>query len=287
MSAKKLPWLRLYTEIVDDEKVRLLAFEDRWHYVALLCCKRMGILDAGDPIGLLMRKLSVKLGLALRELESMLLRLEEVGLVDSETAQPTGWEARQFISDSSTERVRKFRARMAEERGKKVGNVTVTAQETDTDKDKDLGAKAPVRPTVTRERKKVAYSDDFELAWKAYPARGGGNNKAEAFKAWNARLKQGYTAEAMQAGIDAYRVHLVATGKVGTEYVKMAATFLGPNLHFLDSYALPVEQAPAKSAARNAIEQLVFGGRDGLDAARVEAGDRAPVRTLPAAHAGA
>lgn len=39
------PWLRLYTEAVDDEKLRLLAFEDRWHFIAILCCKGKGIID--------------------------------------------------------------------------------------------------------------------------------------------------------------------------------------------------------------------------------------------------
>ena len=126
------PWFRLYTEIIDDEKIRLLAFEDRWHYVAILCCKNAGLLDAGDSNAMLMRKLGVKLGLASRELEAALLRLEEVGLIDSSTAQPTAWDDRQFLSDSSTARVQAYR-----ERKKRLGNVSVTAQDTDTDTDKE------------------------------------------------------------------------------------------------------------------------------------------------------
>lgn len=41
----RLPWLRLYHRIIDDDKMRLLAFEDRWHFIALLCLKREGVLD--------------------------------------------------------------------------------------------------------------------------------------------------------------------------------------------------------------------------------------------------
>lgn len=126
------PWFRLYTEIMDDEKIRLLAFEDRWHYVAILCCKNSGLIDAGDSNAMLMRKLGVKLGLASRELEAALLRLEEVGLIDAHTAQPTAWDNRQFLSDSSTSRVKAYR-----ERKKRSGNVSVTAQDTDTDTDTD------------------------------------------------------------------------------------------------------------------------------------------------------
>lgn len=84
--ADSLRWFRMYTEAVDDEKLRLLAFEDRWHFVALLCCKAQGLLDGEDP--LMRRKIAVKLGLAVRELDEVARRLEEVGLVDAETLQP-------------------------------------------------------------------------------------------------------------------------------------------------------------------------------------------------------
>ena len=124
----KYPWFRLYTETVDDEKLRLLAFEDRWHFVALLCCKGSGLLDSGDDDSLLRRKLAVKLGLSVREFEEVSRRLSEVGLIDFDTFQPLAWDDRQFRSDSSTDRVRKHRDRVKQSR-----NVSVTAQETDTD----------------------------------------------------------------------------------------------------------------------------------------------------------
>ena len=103
-----LPWFRLYTETVDDEKLRLLAFEDRWHFIAILCCKGKGMLDEGENTQLLERKLAVKLGVQLRELEEIKRRLSEVELVD-ENWQPIGWEKRQYVSDNSTDRVRRHR----------------------------------------------------------------------------------------------------------------------------------------------------------------------------------
>lgn len=108
--SQPLPWFRLYHELVDDEKVRLLAFEDRWHYVALLCCKCKGILDSESDLPMLERKLAVKLGVQQRELEEIGRRLREVGLID-ENWQPQGWDKRQFQSDHSTERVRRHRAK--------------------------------------------------------------------------------------------------------------------------------------------------------------------------------
>ena len=143
MNSKKFPWFRLYTETVDDEKLRLLAFEDRWHFIALLCLKGQGLLDEGGP--LLMRKVAVKLGLDTRALEEVARRLSEVGLIDQNTLQPLAWDKRQMKSDSSAERVKAFRERKKQanksnEKAPKTGgngycNVTVTAQDTDTDTD--------------------------------------------------------------------------------------------------------------------------------------------------------
>lgn len=153
---KPMPWFRLYTATIDDEKVRLLAFEDRWHFIALLCCKSAGLLDQGDEPSLLRRKLSVKLGLAPRELEAMAERLEEVGLIVAETFQPVSWDALQFVSDTSTARVRKFRDKkkavspgsenastMRPEAPLHTRNVSVTPPDTDTDtEEREIDARA-------------------------------------------------------------------------------------------------------------------------------------------------
>jgi DNA-binding transcriptional regulator YiaG len=130
---KNLPWLRLYTEIIDDEKLGLLAFEDRWHFVAILCLKGKGVLDSEPDLDMLMRKAALKMGLTLNELEKVLSRLARMGLIDKDTLQPTSWDHRQMQSDSSSERVRAFRERTKQP--KRFSNVSVTAQDTDTDTD--------------------------------------------------------------------------------------------------------------------------------------------------------
>lgn len=103
-----MQWFRMYADAVDDEKLRLLAFEDRWHFVALLCLKANGTLDSPAPF--LERRIAVKLGVQLRELEEIKRRLQEVALID-ENWQPLAWSKRQFPSDSSAERTRKWRER--------------------------------------------------------------------------------------------------------------------------------------------------------------------------------
>jgi hypothetical protein len=149
-----LPWFRAYANIVDNEKIRLVAFEDRWHYVAILACKAQGILDSK----LVERKLSVKLGLQLRELDEVKRRLCEVDLID-ENWQPIGWNEKQFRSDTDStanERKRRQRAKQIEEKSININNlndvtdmsrvtpsvtvtnVTRTETETDTDNNNKL-----------------------------------------------------------------------------------------------------------------------------------------------------
>ncbi len=131
-----LPWFRLYHRIIDDEKLRLLAFEDRWHFVALCCLKADGLLDE-ERSPLWERKVAVKLGVQLRELDEISRRLHEVGLIDG-GMNPVAWDELQYKSDNSTQRVRAFREKQKKQyrnNVKRFGNVTVTAQETDTDTD--------------------------------------------------------------------------------------------------------------------------------------------------------
>lgn len=90
-----LPWFRLYTDAIDDAKLRLLAPSDRWYYVAILCCKGSGLLDnSNEHTELRQRKIAVKLEITLAELEELRRRLVEVGLVDGDF-QPRAWSKRQ------------------------------------------------------------------------------------------------------------------------------------------------------------------------------------------------
>lgn len=148
----KNPWFRMYTEAVDDEKLRLLAFEDRWHYVAILCLKGQGLLDDDSEHQLRLRKIAVKMGVQLRELDEIARRLAEVGLIDQQTLQPVKWDTRQFRSDSSRERVARHRENQRKQEDSKVKqpcNVTVTPPETDTetDTDKETRSKSAKKPT--------------------------------------------------------------------------------------------------------------------------------------------
>lgn len=109
----ELRWLRLWTDVVDDPKLLLLAPSDRWHYVAILALKRTGMLDEPDSAEMLDRKVGLRLRLDDRERDELRRRLMDVRLVD-QSWQPAGWGKRQFPSDqdsTAAARQKRFRNR--------------------------------------------------------------------------------------------------------------------------------------------------------------------------------
>lgn len=166
-----MQWFRMYAEAVDDEKLRLLAFEDRWHFVALLCLKAQGILDESNP-ELRTRKISVKLGLDSVELETVMKRLETVGLV-SVTGQPSNWNKRQFVSDSSTSRVRAFRKRFR--------NNPVTPSESESESDTEQ--KQSKKRVKRASRVPSDFVPDLELARSQLPGVDA-EREAKKFRDW-------------------------------------------------------------------------------------------------------
>jgi len=159
-----MQWFRLYSRMIDDDKLRLLAFEDRWHFVALCCLKSEGLLD--EPADdLRARRIAVKLGVQLRELDEISRRLREVGLVD-ETLSPIAWDELQFRSDSSTDRVKAYRKRQKKQRVetvKRSETVSETAQETDADTETEVSPNGDCpsgdEPTLTVKHVFEGYQD--------------------------------------------------------------------------------------------------------------------------------
>lgn len=80
----------------------------------------------------------------------------------------------------------------------------------------------------------------FEVAWSLYPKRPG-NSKADARRAWDARLKAGTTEAVMLDGVKRYAAYVLATN-VEPRFVKQAATFFGPGEHFLSDYDMPSQK---------------------------------------------
>jgi hypothetical protein len=93
----------------------------------------------------------------------------------------------------------------------------------------------------------------FLQAWNEYPKRLGDNPRARAWKAWRGRLAEGYTEDEMLQGTRRYAAFVRAMGREGTEFVKQAATFFGPDKGFIEAWVSPNQ---AHTGARDAEGKL-------------------------------
>jgi len=108
--------------------------------------------------------------------------------------------------------------------------VSLNHTDTDTDTDTDKKESKKKKPAELRS------PELFEKAYKGMPKRSGPNNRKAAEKAWNGRLTAKVDPNLIVAGVNRYRGYIQKTGKEGTEFVKTAAAFFGPNEHWLDTY---------------------------------------------------
>lgn len=102
-------WWRAYDEAVDDPKLCLLTDKQHraWFNLCCITSQNGGKLPA-------MAAVAFKLRMTVDKTRSMVAELVALGLVDMDetgTAAPHNWGERQFQSDTSTERVKRFRER--------------------------------------------------------------------------------------------------------------------------------------------------------------------------------
>lgn len=116
-----MPWFRMYVDFLNDPKLIALAFEDQRHFIGLLALKSDGALDSGCEPELLDRIVAQRLWIDQAVIREVKKRLMAAGLI-SDCWQPLAWEKRQFRSDSSKERVAKFRAKKKAGAGEQNGN---------------------------------------------------------------------------------------------------------------------------------------------------------------------
>ena len=95
--------------------------------------------------------------------------------------------------------------------------------------------------------------DGFARVKAVYPKRDGGQNWQQAQRAWMARRKEGHLESELLAGAIAYAGYIRRTGKEGTVYVKQAATFFGPDKHFLADWGPPASGAESGSLTGRAV----------------------------------
>lgn len=74
----------------------------------------------------------------------------------------------------------------------------------------------------------VQYPEGFEEFWAAYPPRAGSRDKISAVRAYRAALKRASPSQII-AGAKAYHSYIAAAGKLKTEFIRQARTWLNGN----------------------------------------------------------
>jgi hypothetical protein len=182
-------WFRFYHEALDDPKVQSLSHEDFRHWVNLLClaCRYSGRLPNMEAIAFGLR-------ISVDGAETVVGRLLNATLIDRVSGGPDGWgyamhgwSKRQYKSDTSTERVKRFRAVSKP--------LHETPPDTDTDTDTDKEKKSAKKSAVPAERASPRGSrlpKDFEVpdSWiewaviKHKVGRDWAKQEAEKFVQW-------------------------------------------------------------------------------------------------------
>lgn len=185
------PWFRFHAEALDDPKVQTLSTEVFKFWVNMLClaCKHNGKLPSIEAMVFSLRA-------TLDETERAFHTLVNAGLIDEHKNQfglsftPHNWSKRQYKSDTSTERVKRYRNTPR--------NRKVTPSESDTEQ-----KQIKERMALSGKPKPPVFSlnglqESFEYFWQSYPKKTG---KGAAEKAWRKIKPSAELAEMMNQKI--------------------------------------------------------------------------------------
>lgn len=143
------PWFRLYVKFATDPKIQTMSEQDQRRWIMLLCLRGSDSLTeimqyGGEPE--LARVLNVSIG-SLSETKAALLARNLI----TESWDITNWDEKQYVTDSSRDRVQRHRENRRSSCNGDVTlpdrycNVTVTAPDTDTDTETENNSTTPPR----------------------------------------------------------------------------------------------------------------------------------------------
>jgi len=194
----KLPWFRLYAEWAYDPKIQSMDETLQRRYIMLLC-----VTCNGEVEKLSESELAFAFRITAEELQNTKKVFIEKNFIDDEW-NVRAWKDRQYQSDRSNERVKRYRNKM-----KRYGNGDVTVQDTDTDTDiKESKPKKKKSVSDLKEKRLKAeknfraevfsYSDMYEaemleaffLYWSE-PNKSGTQMKQQMQKTWDIERRLG------------------------------------------------------------------------------------------------
>jgi hypothetical protein len=151
----------MYSDVINDPKVMRLPEAMRWHWVAVLCCsaKNDGQVPPTSDLAFMLRMKETATALILAELHAAgLLDMDETGF------HPHNWDDRQFKSDTSNERVKRYREKRRNGECNVTETVTVTPPEQSiTETDTKAEQTAAAVPPRSRKKPVRSVPDDFAI----------------------------------------------------------------------------------------------------------------------------
>jgi len=205
--AKPLLWFRFYAEALNDPRVQSLEPQAFKAWVNFLCVAsaREGLLPDMNTLAFAIRT-------SMDETEKMFHTLLEASLIAPVKNQHghayaiRNWAKRQFKSDSSTGRVKRFR------------NVTCNADVTPS----EIRVQSSEQSRAEKNIKKVSDDEQFASFWKAYPNKVG---KGAAGKLWQVLAPTKGVFDAIMAAVQVQKTWHTWTKNNG-EFIPHPATWL-------------------------------------------------------------
>lgn len=159
-SRRSLTWFRMYAEFSTDPKVQMLSEVDQRRFVMLLClrCCNGDVTLQDEQVAFQMRISTADW----QATKAILVAKNMVG----EDNQPVAWDKRQYVSDTSKERVSRHRSGKKHPGNGSVtlqrprSNVTVTAPDTESDTETD--SEKPASSLVVAARENAGLLDEGE-----------------------------------------------------------------------------------------------------------------------------
>lgn len=199
-----MQWFRFYNEVLNDPKVQGLSGDDFKGWVNILCvasqCNNNGTLPKLSDLSFMLR-------MSENDAKTLLERLCERSLIDRVNGGANGyayachaWNKRQYKSDSSTDRVKRYR--------NAARNNDVTPPDTDTETDTEQ-----IKYKEQRDSK-------FDEFWKLYPRK---KEKVRAKKWWDKNAK---SEEKQDEIINGLKKHLPSMKANDKRYIAHPTTWL-------------------------------------------------------------
>jgi len=209
------PWFRMYSEFGHDPKVRTMPERQQLHLALLFCLRGEGKLLSRygeDEIAYYLQVTPI-------ELPETKRMLQQKGFID-EHWDLLNWNKRQFLSDSSTERVRRYRQGLKHDetllkhdetllKHDETDNVTAPDTESDTESDTEEPLFDGLTPlSATPSSEPLTRPEEYANLWNRLR---GNLPKVEKFteerrKKVQARIKSGMTLERFQEAVENCRV---------------------------------------------------------------------------------